>query len=125
MRALSTILLLLLAACSPDRKDRWEKVWEDERGVTWMDRESMSRPRKGIVGVWLRLEYAEGYGGNRVGGARAFSEFNCTQRAVRVTSTQSYDPSGNPVENSSKPNEPFQAIPPESALETVYNEVCR
>ncbi len=112
----------------------WKPYWFSEKFLAYYDAQSINRPAKNIVRVWLKVDYTEKGVIDKVGNlgekyenlsnTRALWEINCVEKKARMLSETAYDNGGGVIYSSGSPLE-WNFIIPESMGEVLYKEICK
>jgi len=110
----------------------WRYYGTNEDGSYFYDTESMTRPSKNLVEVWVQSAYSEksishwvsegGKGFQDLDFSLIFLELNCVERSVRYLRIVFYSKNGKvfyPIDN-----DEWHFIAPDSMTGTLHKEVC-
>jgi hypothetical protein len=112
----------------------WKLLASDEKSLAYYDAQSIIRPSKNIVKVWVKVDYTEkgviDYVGDlgkkyeNLSHEKSLWEINCVEKIFRQLSWIAYDNKGEVIYSSSSPLR-WDFIPPESIVEALYKIVCK
>lgn len=112
----------------------WKIYFSHELGSFYYDPQSITRPAKNIVRVWERNDFTEkgridcveklGKEYENVNRMISFIEINCSEKTRRFLSMIYYDNRGRVIYSSPSPTE-SSFIPPETAIENLYQAICQ
>ena len=141
MKSLFKVAVILIELLMFGYAEVWGANWKS-CGITdlyfcFYDTQSLTRPSKNIVRVWVRWMYTEK---GRLDEQRALAkdgylksvdyseilhELNCSERKYRVLSLNYYDFSGGSIAEFARSSSTWEFINPESMIEILYKEVCK
>ena len=111
----------------------WKFYTNGVYGDYFYDAEAITRPSKGIVRVWVKVEYSLrgahemirelGKEYKNINYAKVLHEINCSDRKWRTLSLTRYSKEGEVINSSSREGE-WGRIFPESLGEALYKWVC-
>ena len=112
----------------------WKLFDFNDYTLNYYDAQSVTRPSKNVVRVWIRRDFTEkgvidwvgrlGKGYENLNNSIDLWEINCIEKMVRQLSGIAYDNKGRVINSYSSPSE-WNFIPPESRGETLYKEICK
>ena len=112
----------------------WRLYDSNDLRQSYYNADSMTRPSKNIVKVWVRWNFTEkgvmdmvrsvGKKLEKLEYSISLNEINCAEKKSRSLSETSYDNKGKVIISSSSPKE-WDFIIPESMHESLYKEVCK
>jgi len=112
----------------------WKFHGSNEKALAYYDAQSITRPSKNIVRVWVRTNYTEkgviymvGEFGKKyedLSNDITLYEINCVEKMIHPLSGTFYDNGGGQIYTSSSPLE-WDFIIPDSMSESLYKEVCK
>jgi hypothetical protein len=112
----------------------WKLYYFDEKKSYLYDAQSITRPSKNIVRVWIRWDYTEkgvmgtvgkfGKKYENLDHLKYLCEINCVEKMIRYLLAAYYDNKRKVIHSlSSSPERHF--IIPESMGENLYKEICK
>jgi hypothetical protein len=112
----------------------WKNYAVTDYYFPYYDAQSITRPSKNIVRVWVKYNWTEkgiidcveklGKKYENVSHTIALRGINCTEKMARIQSTTYYDNKGGVISSTDSPSE-WSFIIPESVDELLYKEVCK
>lgn len=113
----------------------WKLYDSGDYSLNYYDAQSMTRPSKNIVRVWVKVNYTKkgvivwvGRLGKKyedLSHTKELCEINCVEKMFRSLSINFYDNKGGVIYSSSSPLLKWDFIIPESINEALYKEVCK
>jgi hypothetical protein len=112
----------------------WKFYGATENYLNYYDAQSITRPSKNIVRVWIKFDYTEkgvmdwvgdfGKKYENLSHSIDLTEINCIEKTIHSLSATHYDNKGGAIYSDSSPTKLFFIIP-ESVGENLYKEVCK
>ncbi len=114
----------------------WKLYGSSEKSLAYYDTQSITRPSKNIVRVWVKITYTEKGVMDTVGSlgkkyedlshSIILREINCVEKMIHSLSGTYYDNGGGVIYTSSSPYlREWVFIAPESLAESLYEEICK
>jgi hypothetical protein len=112
----------------------WKHYGDDEKFSAYYDVQSITRPSKNIVRVWLRWDWTEkgvmvmvgdfGKKYENLSHSIDLHEINCVEKTIHSLSLTAYDNKRGVIYSSSSPLK-WDSIVPGSIIEILYKKVCK
>ena len=112
----------------------WKFYTESENEKFFCDVESITKPSKNIVKVWVKMEYTDrgvnemvkelGKKYENISYTKSLEEINCSDNKSRTLSLNDYSKEGKIIFGSNRENE-WEYIVPESVTDTLRKAVCK
>ena len=134
-------LLIFVIGCpkttlrnEPTKGADWKFYGGSDNYLGCYDTQSITRPSKNIVRVWVRQYYTEKGVIDYVGGlgkkyenlshTKIVLEIDCAEKTIHNLSFTDYDNKGRAIYSDSSPSK-WIFIPPKTVAEGLYEEVCK
>ena len=139
MKSLSVKLgVILIGLAIFTYAEVWGADWKFYNSNQWYlgyyDAQSITRPSKNIVRVWVKWDCTEkgvlenvkrlGKQWENLSHIKLLKEIDCVEKKERILSSTDYNNKGEMIHSSSSPSE-WDFITPESVGEALYKEVCK
>ncbi len=130
------VILIIGFAIFPSAEvwgEDWKFYTQSLYGDYFYDAETITRPSKNIVRVWVKVEYSLtgahemirelGKEYKNINYAKVLYEINCSERKWRTLSITRFSKEGEVIGSSSRESE-WDRILPQSLVEALYKWVC-
>jgi hypothetical protein len=113
----------------------WKIYCSNDMYLGYYDTQSITRPSKNVIRVWVRWDYTEkgvmyymgkfGIKYMSLSHSINLPEINCLEKTIRSLSLTYYDNEGEVIYSFSSPSSKWDFILPETIGEILYKEVCK